>query len=92
MRVKAKSVYTFEPCGWDVWDPPFGILSGLIKSGDKVRVVKLRGCPAPNTMNHCHVETVDGRFAGLVSCNSLFKPRKLSLEATIWKHNLKIKG
>jgi hypothetical protein len=31
------------------------------------------GCPKPNTMGHCFVETLDGKFIGLVSTASLTK-------------------
>jgi hypothetical protein len=40
-------------------------------SGDEVVVVNLPGCPKANTMGHCHVNRLDGSFAGLVHCNSL---------------------
>ncbi len=68
MRVRAKSVYTFNPVLFDIIDPPVG----NIKSGDKVRVVKLRGCPPPNSMGHCHIEHPDTKeFLGLVCTSSL---------------------
>lgn len=65
MRVKAGKSYQFNPVLIDVCDPKTSL-----KSGDIVTVVKLHGCPPPNTMNHCHVN-YQGRFAGLVHCNSL---------------------
>jgi hypothetical protein len=71
MRVRAGTAYRFDPVGWDRIDPPYGVKSGLIKSGDTVRVVKLHGCPPPNTMGHCHVQTLAGEFAGLVCTGSL---------------------
>jgi hypothetical protein len=70
MRVRANSVYTFRPVMLDVFDPK---TCGGIKDGDRVRVVNLPGCPKANTMNHCHIETMDGKFGGLVCCNSLTK-------------------
>jgi hypothetical protein len=42
-----------------------------VNPGDRVRVVNLHGCPRANTMGHCHVEHLDGRFGGLVCTNSL---------------------
>jgi hypothetical protein len=42
-----------------------------LTEGEEVRVVNLHGCPKANTMNHCHVERLDGSFGGLVHCNSL---------------------
>jgi hypothetical protein len=76
MRVRANNVYQFEPVPWDRLDPPYGVKAGILRAGDKVRVVKCPGCPPPNTMRHCHIETLDGRFAGLVHTNSLNRPRK----------------
>ena len=71
MRVKAKSVYIFRPSIWDSIDPPVGVRRGELKPGDSVRVVNMPGCPRANTMGHCHVETIGGLFAGLVSTDSL---------------------
>lgn len=67
MRVRKGSVYVFKASLWDIADrhantPPDGTL---------VRVVHPYGCPAPNTMGHCHVATLEGKFIGLVSCASL---------------------
>jgi hypothetical protein len=64
-QVRAGKSYRYVPCGLDLWDARTDL-----KSGDVVTVVKLPGCPAPNTMGHCHVNK-DGRFAGLVLTNSL---------------------
>jgi hypothetical protein len=64
-KVKVGKEYTFEPVMMDVCDPKTSL-----KSGDKVTVVNLRGCPPANTMGHCHVN-FKGQFAGLVHCNSL---------------------
>jgi hypothetical protein len=67
MKVRKGTVYEFRAVGWDIFDrnrntPGNGML---------VRVCHPRGCPPPNTMGHCHVETLDGEFIGLVSTASL---------------------
>lgn len=67
-RVRVNSVYVYQPVMIDVINPPYNI-----QAGDKVRVVNLPGCPKANTMGHCHVQHLDGRFAGLVCVNSLQK-------------------
>jgi hypothetical protein len=41
--------------------------------GDRVRVVNLHGAPKANTMNHCHIESLEGDFLGMVHVNSLVK-------------------
>ena len=69
MKVRKGGVYRFEACGWDVFD----CNSNTPENGTLVRVCHPHGCPAPNTMNHCHVESLEGKFIGLVSCNSLSK-------------------
>lgn len=73
MKVRKGAVYIFKPVGWDVIDPPYGVKTGSLKPGDLVRVIHMPGCPAPNVLGHCHIETAEcGRvFAGLVHCNSL---------------------
>ena len=70
-RVRVKSIYTYDPVLWDYMHPPLGAEKGILKKGDKVRVVNLPCCPKANTMGHCHIETMDGKFAGLVCTNSL---------------------
>lgn len=66
MKVRANKKYRYQPVGMDLWDS-----RGIdIQAGDIVTVVKLYGCPPPNTMGHCHIHK-DGKFAGLVLCNSL---------------------
>lgn len=67
MRVVAKRSYTYRP---NLLDRMHVCAPGL-KDGDIVTVVKLHGAPPPNTMGQCHVNGPDGRFAGMVSCNSL---------------------
>lgn len=68
-RVRVNSEYYYNPVGMDLWDG-----RTTLKKGDKVKVVNLRGCPPANTMGHCYV-TLDGKFAGLVLCNSLTKTK-----------------
>jgi len=75
MKVRAGCKYRYNPVLLDACDPR----TGLVK-GDVVKVVKPRGCPPPNTMGHCHVEK-DGRFVGLVCCNSLEKLSELERQA-----------
>lgn len=65
-RVRAGQVFVFVPVLLDRTHP-----SPALTPGDVVRVVKLRGCPPPGTMGHCHVERMDGSFGGLVCVNSL---------------------
>ena len=68
MRVRKGQKVKYNPNMLDLIDPKTNL-----KKGDVVRVTHCHGCPPPNTMNHCHVETLDGKFIGLVSCNSLEK-------------------
>lgn len=68
MRVRKNSVYVYNPCVLDIFDRRTDL-----KPGEEVRVIHPHGCPPPNTMNHCHVERLNGDFVGLVSCNSLQK-------------------
>ena len=65
-RVRAGSVYVYNPAGADLWDARTDL-----KEGDHVRVVNLPGCPRANTMGHAHVQRLDGSFAGLVLTASL---------------------
>jgi len=65
-KVRANSLYRHDPVGYDRVDP-----KTTLSKGDVCRVVNKYGCPRANTMGHCHVETVDGDFLGLVHCNSL---------------------
>lgn len=66
MKVKPGKFYQFDPCYWDILDPPYNV-----KPGDVVQVKNLPGCPPANTMAHCHVVDGDGKFAGLVHTGSL---------------------
>jgi hypothetical protein len=65
-KVRTGSAYVYDPVMLDALHPPHNITAG-----DVVRVVKLHGCPPPNTMGHAHVAHLDGTFAGLVCTNSL---------------------
>ena len=73
MKVRVNSIYTYNPVPIDKINPSFGVTDGILKAGDKVKVVNKHGCPKANTMNHCYVNTIDGQFAGMVCCNSLVK-------------------
>ena len=66
-RVKAGISYIFYPVLMDRCRPAN---QGLVP-GDIVKVTNLPGCPKANTMGHAHV-TLEGRFMGLVSTNSLY--------------------
>ena len=68
MRVRANYSYRYNPVPMDLIN---SANLGLEK-GDIVKVLKLHGCPPPNTMGQCHVEK-DGKFMGMVSTNSLEK-------------------
>ena len=72
-RVRVGSKYVYRPVGVDRFDPPYGVRNGTLADGAIVRVVNLPGCPRKGTMGHCHVELLDGTFAGLVCVNSLAK-------------------
>lgn len=65
-KVRVGKTYRYDPVMMDKFDPPYNVTAG-----DVVRVVNLHGCPKANTMGHCHVQHLDGSFAGLVCCNSL---------------------
>jgi len=71
MRVRKGSVYVYDPVMLDIIDGRTGLTKG-----EQVRVIHCNGCPPPNTMNHAHVERLNGEFVGLVHCNSLQKPEK----------------
>jgi uncharacterized protein YwlG (UPF0340 family) len=73
-RVRTNSTYIFRPVLIDKTNPPYGVEVGILKAGDKVKVVRLPGCPPPNTMGHAHIAIAEtGEFAGLVATNSLNK-------------------
>lgn len=71
MKVRANARYRYDPKVMDIIDPPYGVRAGTLKPGDIVTVVKLHGCPPPNTMGMCHINGSDGHFAGLVCTGSL---------------------
>ena len=71
MRVRKGQILTFRANGWDVFDRR----ANTPAEGTKVRVCAPFGCPPPNTMGHCHVESLEGEFIGLVSCNSLSREK-----------------
>lgn len=71
MRVRAGSVYVFNPVLGDLADPRTDL-----SKGELVRVVNLPGAPKCNTMGMAHVQRLDGSFAGLVFTNSLQPKRE----------------
>lgn len=73
-KVKTGAIYRFFPVFFDRANPP---AARDVSEGEEVRVVKLYGCPPPNTMGMCHIESRDEngnwKFAGMVCCNSLVR-------------------
>ena len=69
-KVRVGSSYIYNPVLFDQLNPPFGV-----EPGDKVKVINLHGCPKANTMGMCYVEK-DGKFAGMVMCNSLIPAKR----------------
>ncbi len=85
-KVRAGSVYFYDPVPMDRVSPPYGVQTGMLKPGDRVRVVNLPGCPKAGTMGMCHIETEKrakkdrqgrpvGEFLGLVMVSSLVKEK-----------------
>jgi len=74
MKVRKGAVYLFEAAGFDCFDRR----ENTPANGTLVRVCTPHGCPPPNTMGHCFVETLAGEFIGLVSTASL-QPRDANL-------------
>ena len=68
MRVRKGTIYVYDPVMLDIIDARHDL-----QKGEQVRVIHPQGCPPPNTMNHCHVERLNGEFVGLVLYNSLKK-------------------
>jgi hypothetical protein len=66
MKVQAGRTYFYHANLLDAIDGRTNLTEG-----EEVQVVNLPGCPRANTMNHAHVERLDGSFGGLVHCNSL---------------------
>ncbi len=67
MKVRKGQVFTFQANGWDRFDRK----ENTPKDGTIVRVCTPYGCPPPNAIGHCFVETLDGKFIDLVSTGSL---------------------
>jgi hypothetical protein len=67
MKVRKGASYLFTAAGWDRFDRR----DNTPADGTLVRVCTPYGCPPPNAMGHCFVETMDGKFIGLVSTASL---------------------
>jgi hypothetical protein len=65
MRVRVNAEYIYYPNLLDRCDGRTNLVPGSI-----VTVVNLPGCPKANTMGHAYVE-YNGKFAGMVSTNSL---------------------
>ncbi len=72
MKINCGKLYTYAPNGWDVFDPKN---APKVAPGTVVRVMKKApyGCPKQGTMNHYFIETVEGKFIGLVSRPSLME-------------------
>jgi hypothetical protein len=66
-RVRVGKTYRYDPVLFDILSPPIGAVKG-----DIVKVVNKYGCPPCGTMGMCYIEK-DGKFAGMVMCNSLEK-------------------
>jgi hypothetical protein len=66
MKVRVNEHYIYKPNLLDIVDGRTDL-----KDGEEVVVVNLPSAPKANTMGHCHVNRLDGSFAGLVHCNSL---------------------
>jgi hypothetical protein len=73
MKVRVNSKYRYDPVALDRLHPPYGVINGWLKPNDTVKVVNKYGCPPANTMGHCYIESLDGKFLGLVCTNSLTK-------------------
>lgn len=67
MKVRKGMVVFFKAAGWDRFDRN----ANTPDDGTICRVCTPYGCPPPNTMGHCFVETMEGKFVGLVSTASL---------------------
>lgn len=68
-HVRKGGIYVFHASLWDIADRrPY-----MPDEGTRVRVIHPHGCPAPNTMGHCHIESLAGQFLGLVACASLHR-------------------
>lgn len=68
MKVRKGQRVRYNPALLDMIDARTNL-----KKGDIVRVCHPHGCPPPNTMGHAHVESLEGKFIGLVQTASLEK-------------------
>jgi hypothetical protein len=80
-KVRAGKQYIFYPNLLDRYDGRTQLVPGGI-----VTVVRMPGCPPPNTM-HAHVN-YNGRFAGLVHTNSLYAMSDIQLVIDAIKRDL----
>lgn len=65
------SVYTFIPCFFDrAISEPFGVKQGILKSGDKVKVIKPK---LGRNTRQCYIENMKKEFCGMCMNYSLFK-------------------
>lgn len=69
MKVRVNSVYTFRR---SFADAVMREHCPFVADGQRVRVVNLPGAPKCNTLGQAHIATVEGRFLGMCSTNSLF--------------------
>ena len=67
-RVRVGSTYVYKPVAIDQYDK-----RNDAGEGQHVRVINMPGCPRANTMGHCHIESLDGEFLGMVHVASLVK-------------------
>lgn len=71
MKVRAGSLYQYNPCVWDSIRPCEG---NRLKRGQTVRVINLPMAPPANTMGQCYVaDPVTGKFICMVATASLEK-------------------
>lgn len=86
MKVRAGKQYIYYPNMLDRIDGRTQLVPGSV-----VTVVRMPGCPSPNTMQHAHVN-YDGRFAGLVHTNSLHAMSDVQLVIDAIKRDLERKS
>jgi hypothetical protein len=65
----------YDPVLMDLADPPYGVRTGILKPGDKVKIVTMRNAPPPGMMGMCYVNNAAGEFAGLISVRSITKEK-----------------
>lgn len=71
-KVRVGKTYRYDPVFLDRLDAKTDL-----QIGEHVRVIELPGAPKANTMQHCHVEHLNGAFAGMVHTNSLTPQEKV---------------